>query len=129
MELVTIKGEAQGPNVIRCPKCNMGYRVGDDSIFSKRPGDICGHWVGPTKTPCLGRLPGERPKLKKKANTRVGMFFHTFNEDGQLHWQGKVIGRVSSERIKVIPVSDMESWAFYISNDAMLDAYPRVTQR
>jgi hypothetical protein len=68
----------------------------------------------------------------------IGKWFHTFNEDGVIVWQGQVLKRVDANTYMVqlydwligapsdrftIHAREMANWKFYYSDDDMRDYY------
>ena len=70
----------------------------------------------------------------------IGKFFHSFTDEGIVHWQGYVLerpepgmylvqlfewimGEPSSQ--KLVPADDMKGWSFYDTNEEMNETYYR----
>lgn len=70
-----------------------------------------------------------KSKEKENENILVGKFFHSFNEDKTVNWQGKVIGQINdnlfliecfswilgeqSYSLEIVELNDMKNWFFY----------------
>lgn len=67
----------------------------------------------------------------------LDLWFHSFNEDGSLKWQGQIVQELSNDQYLVqlyswtmgepstkhiISLSDMKSWTFFNSNEEMVEA-------
>ncbi len=74
----------------------------------------------------------------KGLKTIVGLFFHSYKPDGEIEWQGQVIGTQEGGYLivnlfdwfvgmnitcKMIPLSLGEQWAFYKTSEEMRCAY------
>lgn len=72
----------------------------------------------------------------------VGRFFHSF-EDGEIDWQGEVVGDIGDGRYlvalfswldgcsykqQIVALNDMATWSFYDSSNDMNAAYARSRQ-
>ena len=83
-------------------------------------------------------------KQTPKQDGLVGKFFHTFNEQGQLKWQGLITGEPASGYFlvqvfewivgspsdkRLIDVSQMVGWTFYDDADDWREEANRKTER
>jgi hypothetical protein len=73
----------------------------------------------------------------------VGSWFHSFNAEGEVRWQGCVVADLGDYYLvqtyewfmgdpsfqQLASLSDMADWKFYDTNDEMLDFYERVLRR
>ena len=67
----------------------------------------------------------------------IGLFFHSYNSDGEIEWQGQVVGMQAGYLIieiydwlvginitrKVVLLSKAVNWTFYKTSEEMRDAY------
>ena len=74
---------------------------------------------------------------KETAMNNVGNYFHSFNDTGEIEWQGQILDEENGEYLvqlfewicgepgdqEVVPVSQTKSWRFYRSATAMNRAY------
>jgi hypothetical protein len=85
-------------------------------------------------------------KSKTTANREslVGQFFHSFNDEGHIVWQGEILKEPRKELYLVqtfswvdgspvesvlVPLDDMRKWKFYPDADAMNWAYEKQKKR
>jgi len=72
------------------------------------------------------------------ANVLIGKYFHSFDENGRIKWQGQIIGHIAPSAYvvqlfewiagfesiqKVVDVNDLYGWVIYESDDDMRRAY------
>ncbi len=80
----------------------------------------------------------------KGLKTIVGLFFHSYNPDGEIEWQGQVIGTQAGGYLivtlfdwicgmnltcKMIPLSLGEQWTFYKTSEEMKSAYDNMPHK
>jgi hypothetical protein len=71
-------------------------------------------------------------------NILTGQFFHSLGSDGQIHWQGYIVGSPEPgwylaqlyswldgepHLRRLVPLSEMKDWLFYGSAEAMSFSY------
>lgn len=74
----------------------------------------------------------------------IGKWFHTYEENGMMKWQGQVLSAHTGDKFlvqlyswfdgyptdqKLIDIDKMESWTFYDDNELMIDAYRKAKER
>lgn len=75
---------------------------------------------------------------EKTTNPLIGKWFHSFTENGNLHWQGQVIAKAENgfyivqtyewiagaeSTQHIVPIAEMTGWLFYSSNEEMKEHY------
>ena len=95
----------------------------------------------PSDAPDAPDAPEARPAARQeRAVSLAGRFFHSFDAEGAVVWQGRIEGEVSPgvyavttfdwisglaarQRLATVARMAAESWHFYDDNRQMLDAY------
>ena len=75
---------------------------------------------------------------KQKADCIVGKYFHSINQNGELIWQGKVVGEPGEGKYliqlfswldghpteqRLIKLDEMTDWLFYSTHDDFMASY------